>query len=118
MHLSSVNNVHSFGSGVKISSEIADAIGQKPKFVQKYVANSLNKMDKFAKTQNLDVIVRENRLINGLYSLRAEYVGKNINGFVFQPSRKVTLFTIPHLTKELKKDVNGPLIESMKKFLI
>ena len=71
VNLTSVNNRQTFGGGVRISREIADAIGQKPKIVQRFVAGSLNKMDKFARANELDVFVKENRLVNGLYSLRA-----------------------------------------------
>ena len=61
--------------------------------------------------------IKENRLVNGLYSLRAEYTGKCGKGFVFQPHRAVTVNTVPHLLRELKKDINGPLIEPILKFV-
>ena len=115
MNLTSINNQQTFGCGVRISREIADAIGQKPKIVQRFVAGSLNKMDKFARANELDVLVKENRLANGLYSLRAEYTGKCGKGF--QPHRAVTVNTVPHLLRELKKDINGPLIEPILKFV-
>lgn len=117
VNLTSVNNRQTFGCGVRISREIADAIGQKPKIVQRFVAGSLNKMDKFARANELDVFVKENRLVNGLYSLRAEYTGKCGKGFVFQPHRAVTVNTVPHLLRELKKDINGSLIEPILKFV-